>query len=268
MTTDRHPGAAQEHGPGTLRRDCGTPLWSQLGDDLVRRIDAGEFGDVFPGELVLAEDYGVSRQTVRTALRSLREAGIVSAERGRHSKVLAPQIEQPLGGLYSLFASVRAAGMTQRSEVLALVRTQHPPAAAQLDLPATTPLVHLSRVRFADEEPLAVDRVWLPATWATPLLEADFSHTALYTELAHRCGVHPRGGREEIDAVVLTGETARLLAVPVGSPAFAIHRLGCDADQPVEWRETVVRADRFRLRAEFAPHAGYRLAVDAAAPGS
>ncbi len=234
----------------------------QLRDDLVGRIEAGEFPDAFPGEHSLAAEYEVSRQTVRMALRSLRESGLVSAERGRNSKVLAPRIEQPLGGLYSLFSSVQAAGMTQRSRVLTLMRTEHPPAAAQLGLPGSEPLIRLSRVRLADEVPLALDHVWLPARVAAPLLEVDFSHTALYTELAQRCGVHPSDGQEEIDAVALGVEEAALLHRPTGSPAFEIRRLGCDRGRPIEWRETVVRADRFRLRTEFTPQEGYRLRVD------
>lgn len=243
-------------------RDGATPLWIQLGDDLERRIAASEFPGAFPGELRLAAEYGVSRQTVRAALRSLRESGMVSAGRGRHSKVLARRIEQPLGGPYSLFSSVRSAGMTQRSTVRGLTRTENPEAAGRLGLPDGAPLIHLSRIRCADDEPLALDDVWLPAILAAPLLDADFSHTALYTELEQRCGLRPHAGEETIDAVVLTADAADLLAVSAGSPAFRIQRLGLADEQPVEWRETVVRADRFRLRAAFGAREGYRPPAD------
>ncbi|MFW6600523.1 GntR family transcriptional regulator [Propionibacteriaceae bacterium Y2011] len=248
-------------GPAVLQRSCEVPLWSQLGDDLTRRIETGEFDDAFPGELTIAEEYHVSRQTVRMALRSLREAGIVSADRGRSPRVLAPRIEQPLGGLYSLFASVEAAGMVQRSEVLALESVTDPAAATQLGLPATTELVHLSRLRLAANEPLALDRVWLPATFAAAILQADFTHTALYDELDRRCGGRPQGGSEEIDAVILDGSNAPQLGSAPGAAAFAIHRLGCFNDRPVEWRETLIRADRFRIRAQFSPLRGYQLSV-------
>ena len=64
-----------------LDRTGGKPLWKQLQQELVRRLRAGEFDDVFPGELALVEEYQVSRHTVRQALGKLRADGLIVAER-------------------------------------------------------------------------------------------------------------------------------------------------------------------------------------------
>lgn len=251
----------QAGGPQALDRASKIPLWSQLRDDVAHRIDAGDFSAAFPGEHALCQQYGVSRQTVRVALRSLRESGVISAARGQEPRLMGPRIEQPIGTLYSLFSSVEAAGMVQESVVLTLDERRDARAAAELGLEEETPLVFLHRVRLADGEPLALDRVWMPAEVTRPLLEADFRHTALYDELAERCHVRPSGGSEEIDAVTLLPSQAATLASEPGAPAFAIGRLGCHRGVPVEWRTTVVRADRFRIRTNFSASAGLTLTV-------
>lgn len=246
-----------------LDRSGGSALWRQVQDDLRRRIDAGEFPEVFPGEKVLAQEYGVSRQTMRQSLRVLRESGVVSAQRGRPPQVRADSIEQPIGALYSLFASVEGAGMSQHSRVLALDERQDPDAARHLGLAPETSLVHLSRLRLAGGEPLALDRVWLPAQIARPLLQADFSHTALYREMAERIGDFPRRGHEVIQAVTLTDDEAHQLTAPSRAAAFHIERLGCSGSDALEWRTTVVRGDRFRVSSQFSPSAGFTLGFDA-----
>lgn len=243
-------------------RGSGIPVWQQVQADVRRRLDAGAFADGVPGENALAEEYGVSRQTVRQALRSLRETGALTAQRGRTSR--ATGLTQPLGALYSLFASVRATGMTQRSQVLALDVVTDPAASAALGLPADADLVHLRRVRLADDVPLALDEAWLPAARTRALLEADFSETALYDELARHCGIHVRGGAEHLHAVVLTPAEAALLQVAPGSAAFLVERLGCSEGTPVEHRRSLVRADRFSVSAHFAPSSGYQFQFDAA----
>lgn len=242
-------------------RGSRTPVWEQVEADVRRRLDAGAFADGVPGEHALAQEYAVSRQTVRQALRALREAGTLLAHRGRPSRV-GTAITQPLGAIYSLFASVQAAGMSQRSQVMALDVVTDTAAATALTVPLQTPLVHLARLRLADEEPLALDEAWLPAHLARPLLTADFSHTALYAELDARCGITLSGGREQLRAVVLESGDARLLAMAPGSPAFLIERLGCAGGLPVEHRRSLVRADRFSVTADFASSSGYQLHLD------
>lgn len=266
------PGPTQPPAPAQpVDRRSALPLWAQLHADLLRRVEAGAFESTFPGELALVAEYGVSRHTVREALRRLRTDGLVTAERGRAPRLAAaPAIEQPLGALYSLFASVEAAGIEQRSVVRVLdVRTDGV-FAARLGLEESTPLLHLERLRLAGGEPLALDRVWLPAALARPLLDADFTHAALYAVLADRSGVRVSGGAEHIRAVVPTPAEADLLGIGTGVAAFAVDRLGCAAGTPVEWRHTLIRGDRFTLSAEFSSRTGYRLDVGASStlPGT
>ena len=260
------PDVRDKPGPVTLDRTAKDPLWAQLRDDIAHRIEDGEFDLDFPGEHALREQYGVSRQTVRMALRSLRESGVVSASRGQAPRLLRPQIEQPLGALYSMFHSVEHAGMTQLSIVLSLDERRDAHAAAELGLDQEAPLVFLHRIRLADAEPLALDRVWMPADLARPLLDADFRHTALYTQLAERCGVRPTGGSEDIDSVTLLAPQAKSLGTSPGAPAFLIQRLSSTDTRPVEWRTTIVRADRFRISTSFSTATGLRMTMPGPAP--
>ncbi len=237
--------------PIAVDRRSALPLWAQVGDDLRRRLDAGAFADGFPPEQQLVEQYAVSRHTVREALRDLRAAGLVVAERGRRSFVDRSRIEQRLGALYSLFRAVEEQGVEQRSEVRRLRRTTNARVAAHLRLPADAPLIELGRRRLAGREPLALDTAWLPAAIAEPLLEVDFTHTALYDEMLHRCRIRVDGGRESITPTVPEARQAQLLGIAPGSAAFVVARLGCAGGRPVEWRESVVRGDRFAFVAEW-----------------
>ncbi|USI93105.1 GntR family transcriptional regulator [Rhodococcus pyridinivorans] len=226
--------------------------------DLEQRVADGEFLDIFPGELELRAEYGVSRHTVREALRALREAGMVTAERGRPARVGGTQeIMQPIGALYSLFESVESADQHQRSVVRRLDVRADAFAAVRLGLEESTPLVYLERLRLADEQPLALDCAWMPASIARPLLEADFSHTALYDELADRCHVRLTGGHEQIRAVIPTAAQRRLLAIDEHTAAMRVERTGTAKNVAVEWRTTLIRGDRFSVLAEFSARSGY-----------
>ncbi|MBC9006868.1 GntR family transcriptional regulator, partial [Micromonospora aurantiaca (nom. illeg.)] len=131
-----------ESGPARVDRASALPLWAQVHADLRRRVETGEFATAFPGELVLIEQYAVSRHTVREALRRLRDDGVVVAERGRQPRLAGTaEIEQPLGALYSLFAAVEAAGQDQHSVVRRLDVRADAVVAVRLGLEESTPLL-------------------------------------------------------------------------------------------------------------------------------
>ena len=167
--------------------------------------------------------------------------------------------------MYSLFRIVEDQGVEQRSEVLALEVVTDADAAEKLGLDATAELFHVSRVRLADDEPLAIDNVWLPLDIAAPLLDADFTHTALYEELEKVAGVRPTQGSERIRPVVPTPDELALLGLGAGMAAFSLERLSSDGSRPLEWRVTLIRGDRFSFLADWSSgqSGGLRLASDA-----
>ncbi len=221
------------------------PKWQQVLDDLEGRLARGEIADRFPTDRELVEEYGVSRHTVREAVRRLRARGIVERHRGLGSFVRTDQLEQPVGTLYSLFREVERRGYRQTSDVLQLARCSDADTARQLGLPRDADLVVLARVRFADDVPLALDTVWLPADVGEVLLGADLSHTALYDELERRAGVRIDATEETIEPVVPDADTRALLETDEDEAVFRIARRGFADGRLVEWRITLVRGRRF-----------------------
>lgn len=244
-----------------LDRSNPLPLWAQLEADLRRRMRVGAFDIRFPGEHELVDEYQISRHTVRDALRRLRDEGILESGRGRGTWLRKPRVEQPLGALYSLFRAVEAMGLEQRSEVRALEVRVDAEVATRLGRPASTEFVYLERLRLIDREPLALDHAWLPRSLAGPLLEADFTHSGLYDELASLTGTRLTGGSEVITAIVPSAAHRRLLKITARTAALAVQRIGCLCDQPVEWRESLIRGDRFSVIAKWSAQEGYRMDV-------
>jgi GntR family transcriptional regulator len=229
----------------TLDRDSALPLWAQVLGDLRRRLARGEFRLRFPGDNELTEHYGVSRHTVREAVRRLQNEGVLERGRGRGTFVRDGAIEQPLGALYSLFRSVEEQGFVQRSVVRYLELRQDEEAAKVLGRAPDESLVYLERLRLADGVPIVLDCSWLPAALAGPLLEVDFTRTALYRELNVRCTVRPDAGWERIRPILPDPQQRALLGLGARVPALAIERLATWQTMPVEWRHGLVRADRF-----------------------
>ncbi|WP_217631208.1 GntR family transcriptional regulator [Modestobacter sp. DSM 44400] len=217
--------------------------------DVRARLDAGDFTGPFPGEFDLAEQYEVSRHTIREALRQLRAEGAITSGRGRRARVATadPVITQSTGVLYSLFSSVEASGLAQVSVVRALDIRADGVVAVRLGLEESSPLLYLERLRLAGDEPLALDRAWIPAAIGEGLLGADFRRTSLYDELLALTGIPVTGGQETVRAVIPSKAECQTLGLTPPSAACAVERTATSSGVPIEWRHTLIRADRFWL---------------------
>lgn len=234
-----------------LDRSHPLPLWAQLEADLRRRLDAGEFDDGFPTDAHLVKRYGVSRHTVREAIRHLNKTGILRRERGRGTVVNRAEFEQPLGGLYSLFSSIEAAGVEQASTVLELEKRSDPIAAMHLGVPEDEELFYLERIRLAGGIPLAVDRAWMPLDIAGELFDADFTRTALYDELERVGQSRPSKGWERLTPVLPSFLDRERLGLGRNDSTFFLERLGQHDGRNIEWRTTTIRGDRYRFVADW-----------------
>lgn len=223
------------------------PRWRQVSDDLLRRLRRGEFEPGFPGEVALAEEYGVSRGTVRQALAPLREQGIVSGAPGRQSQVINIGESRSFGPLYSLRDAVTSQGREEASEILARRSERNPLVAGALGLGVDTSFVYVARIRHADDVPIAADRIWVVESVARALLTADLAASSVYEVLRSECGVEFEAGVEYTRSEPAAADIAARLQVPSGSPLLVIRRKSCLKGQPVELRDTRAAGDRVTL---------------------
>lgn len=223
------------------------PRWREISDDLLRLLQEGEFAHGFPGELALSERYGVSRGTIRQALTPLREQGIVGGGRGRRPYVINTSRTTGFGPMYSLRDAITSQGGHESSEVLAQRLVTSPEVSTALGLAADTSFVHVARVRTADGAPFAMDRLWIIASVAEPLLGADLTETSVYEVLRARCGLEFDAGVEYTHSVPARADVAARLEVDEGSPLLTIRRKSCLGGQPAELRDTCAVGDRVTL---------------------
>ncbi len=243
-----------------LDRDSPLPLWAQLLEALQEGLRVGSIGfeGRFPTEEELVEVYGVSRHTVREALRRLSAAGILERRRGRGTFVVQSRL-QPMAELYSLASIIAGMGVEERSVVRAQELRPAREASSRLEIGPDEQCVYVERLRFAGELPLSLDRSYLPAAVARPLLGADLTRGSMYEYLSRECGVEVTGGMERIVPVAVRRDDAPALQARTGSPAFLIDRVVRARLGPVEWRRSTIRGDQYELLVEWTVAAGSRV---------
>ena len=233
-------------------RQGGAPLYLQLRrsiEDAVKRGLIGP-GDALPSERDIAAMADVSRVTVRKAVQDLVSGGILVQRHGSGTFV-APRrerVEQSLSLLTSFTEDMARRGMRPRSQWLD--KGIYPPSPDEimvLGLSAKELVARVSRLRIADDTPLAIERASL-STVALPDPEA--VTTSLYLAL-ERTGNRPVRAVQRICATNMTEPDASLLAVPVGSAGLQIERISYLASgKVVEFTRSIYRGDAYDFVAE------------------
>ena len=239
--------------PVDLPPDDGRPLYRRLLAQLRNDIVSGKLrpGDVIAPETEIARTHRISRHTVRLAIVELAREGLLRRERGRGTFVAPRPIVRSLGAFYSFAHEMLDSGLAFNTRVLHRdVRPAGPVAAQRLSLAEDAPVVEMELLRLVEGVPVSLEFSITPYDRVPSLLTADVSQLSLYDVMAQAHGVVVTLGREELRPVVLDRRQAQLLEVPTGSPAFHVERETLAGAEPIEWRRSLVRGDRYLFRAE------------------
>jgi GntR family transcriptional regulator len=202
--------------------------------------------DALPSERELMAMYGVSRMTVRAAIARLVDEGRVYNVHGSGTYVGSIDLFAKTPKLTSFTEDMTSRGYVPSSRVLALSRMEaDQDVAMRLGIPVATECTYLRRLRLADNNPMAIEDVYLPRA----VLDIEHLHLdqSLYAQLA-RSGHEVYRAEQEIQAITLNKEDSRLLAVPVGSAALRVERVSSSRrGQLIEFARTIYRADRYNF---------------------
>lgn len=229
------------------------PLYYQLENVLREKITSGAFeaGERLPTESDLIEQYGVSRITVRQALQSLDNEGLIERQQGRGTFVANRKSRKKhFTGTIHLTGSLDELiemGMDTPVKVLEMNRVeadQH--ESESLEIKIGTPIYRLKRLRLNAGQPFGLIVNYLPEEIGSNLTMAELSSGALLHTMETKLGFKLDNARQEIRAELADPYVAQLLDVRVGTALLSIERtVYTDKAKPVEYVHTLYRSDLY-----------------------
>jgi DNA-binding GntR family transcriptional regulator len=233
----------------TLNRLSPVPLYHQLGAQLKDAIATGVLpkGTFLGNELVLAEQWQVSRPTVRRAIQDLVDDGLLVRRRGVGTQVVNDQVRRPFT-LTSLYDDLLASGRTPSTVVISLGRVKATvDTAAALGTKTGARVIHVVRLRSDGDRPLAVMRNWLPVDIGSDLTVEALEARGLYSMLRDR-GIRPHYAVQRLGARAATDDEATLLGIKSGAPVVTMRRvMQDDTGRPVEVGDHVYDAAHYSV---------------------
>lgn len=233
-----------------IDRTSPVPIYHQVAQQLTALIHAGQLapGQRLPSETELAQLLGISSMTARQSLITLDERGLIRRQRGVGSFVTARTFERDVGMLQGFSEDMASRKVPTRSRILrfeSAVAPEYVVAAGQAE--ADTPLLRIKRLRYANEQPVALqDAYFAGVDFTREALEAAGSIYGLLASM----GVVVAKGETAIDVVTAEAEANRLLNVPLHAPLLRTRLLSWDAGgRFLEYTHSLYRADLYQLRA-------------------
>ncbi len=229
----------------------GTKLYLRVKDWLRAAIEKGEYrpGDRIPSEHELMKRFGVSRSTIRQAVSELVLEGWLYRVQGSGTYVARPKYRQTLSRLTSFTEDMYLLGLTPRSRLLqCVVEPADEAIAAALAIRTGDEVIRVERLRFADEEPMALNTSVLPRKLVPGLERVDLERGSLYEILEGRYGLILARAEQTVEPALADPYAAELLGVPVGAPLLLVEGVVyLKNGAPIEWVRILYRGDRYKF---------------------
>lgn len=234
---------------GKLDESRSLPLYQQLQRALRQAIETRLIGpdDALPPERDIAEDFHISRITVRKAIDGLVSEGLLMRRQGAGTFVCA-RVEKNFSKLTSFSEDMRARGRVPRSVWLRKSEgSVTPEEALTLRSSPGTPVYRFHRIRYADDAPMSIEYATVLAACLSSL---DAVQTSLY-EALERAGNRPVRALQRLRAVLFTAEQAKLLQIRERDAGLLVERVGFLKDgQAMEFTQSYFRGDIYDFVAE------------------
>lgn len=222
------------------------PLYYQAAEALEEAINEGRLagGSKLGNELKLAQQLGISRPTMRAAIKLLVDKGLVFRRRGVGTIVANAQIKRAVA-LTSLYDDLSEAGRDPSTRVLTFEQSPCPEEMREsFQAEEGALMLMFDRLRSVGAEPIALMHNAVPADVldATP---EDLEKAGLY-RLFRSCGVTPHIATQQIGAANADEEEAELLGIEPGDALLTMTRMAYDTTgRPIEYGWHRYRADSY-----------------------
>jgi GntR family transcriptional regulator len=242
------PAHVQPSEPTPIRR----PRADQarlVADVLRHQIHAGGYAAGLPPEADLAGEFFVSRNTVREALATLKDEGLIDRGPRTGTHVAIRKYDHGLDALVGLKETFKGYGEI-RNEVRATMTVAAPPSVAnKLQLSPGASVVFIERLRYLGDLPLSLDMTYLAPDIGHEVIEHSLETNDVFALIEQVTGRRLGNAGLAIEAVPADAHAAAILQVPDGASLLLLERLThLDDGRPVDLEYIRLRGDRITLR--------------------
>jgi GntR family transcriptional regulator len=225
------------------------PLYLQLKDLLASQIAEGLLrpGDALPSERQLCEEFGLSRTTVREALRGLNRQGLIRTVPGRGTFVATPRFD--LAVRVSL-TDMHREGMMPSSRLLdtSLIMSPAPALIELMDLQSGDAVVRLERLRLVNNVPLALHTVHLNHRLCPQILHYNLAEESLFQLLRSEYGLRLTQAKQQVYAALADQREMGLLDLPYPAAVLRTERKTfLDTGAVIEFSRATYCGEWYRL---------------------
>ncbi|MGA8545396.1 MAG: GntR family transcriptional regulator [Mycobacterium sp.] len=221
----------------------------QVADVLRHQIHSGVYDDGLPAELALAAEFSVSRNTIRAALTTLKNEGLIDRGPKVGTHVAQRKYDHRLDTLLGLKETFKTYGEV-RNEVRAAMVVSAPPSVAQrLRLEPGRQVVFIERLRYLGGLPLSLDLTYLTPDVGAEVLAQPLETNDVFALIEQLTGHRLGSASLALEAIPADAHSAAALQVPDGAALLMLERLtSLDDGTPIDLEYIRMRGDRITMR--------------------
>lgn len=196
----------------------------------------------------LAIQFKVGISTMREAIQNLETLGLMEVLHGRGIYVHSTKMHWP-DHFGSFSENTQRWGKVPGSRLIeARTEPANQVVAAQLGLSLGALVHYMKRLRTANDEPIAIEAVYLPVERFPDLLDRYHDPMSLYQLLQVEYDARPVTAMLTIEAMPIKEEESTLLDTLIGFPALLTTTISYDRNSlPVEYGTSLFRADKHKF---------------------
>ncbi|HEY2872748.1 MAG TPA: GntR family transcriptional regulator [Reyranella sp.] len=232
-------------------RDLGAPLHHQIYLVMADGISTGRYaaGELLPTEEQLGKLFSVSRITVRRAMASLQNAGLIERGAGRRTivKPLGKPLKMPMA---SVISNIAAYGAQTVAKVIEFGYVAAPTFLQERLWAGEKPVQRAVRIRSQEGQPVMHLTSYVPETLGSTFSKAELDRIPMF-KLLTRAGAHISAGEQIVSATLADPVVAQRLEIKVGAALIDLRTMMVDQKgRAVEYVEMLAPPERLSLRFE------------------
>ena len=236
-----------------VSKDNPIPLHYQIKEILQEMIENEVLkpGESIPTERELCKVQGVSRMTVNKAIMSLVNEGLIYREQGKGTFVAYPKVNREISPLKSFSEQMEQNGVISRSEILSFkVIKATKKYKIELKMPESeTKIIEIKRVRFSDEQPVAIETALLPHYLFDGMTRAMIEDKSLYEIFRKHYGYKLDKAKQTIEPTQLNEYESKLLNQEDSALALIFSQTTyLENGIPIEYTKATFRSDKYKYQ--------------------